>query len=151
MRIPPSILAAFICCLVPLAATDSIPAPVNWNENPNCPRTRALNNIRQFRSEGYQVRDGYWTGVLTRGQPLVLDLHLFSGNNYWFSAASCDASTLLRISLFDSKGNPAGSEPVAEPGRATALISVARSGRYFLRLEMTEGDKAETSVVYSYK
>jgi hypothetical protein len=135
----------------PLAANDSKPSPVNWNETPQCSRSRALENIRPFRGEGYQLRDGYWTGVLKRSQPVILDLHLFSGNNYWFSAANCDASTRLKLSLFDAKGQPAGSVPLAEPSRATAAISVARSGRYFLRLEMTEGDKAETSMVYSYK
>lgn len=145
------ILAVLISLASPLAANDSKPSPIDWNENPQCSRSRALENIRPFRGEGYQLRDGYWTGLLKRGQALILDLHLFSGNDYWFSAANCDPSTRLKLSLFDAKGRPAGSDPVAEPARATAAISVARSGRYFIRLEMTEGDKAETSMVYSYK
>ena len=144
-------LAALLLGSSLLVANDSKPSPIDWNETPTCPRSRALENIRPFRSEGYHVRDGYWTGVLKRGEPLILDLHLFSGNDYWFSAANCDESTILQLSLFDSKGNPAGSAPVAEAGRATSAISVVRSGRYFLRLEMTTGDKAETSMVYSYK
>lgn len=147
----PATLAALIACSVPLAANDSKPSPVDWSENPLCSRSRALENIRPFRGEGYQLRDGYWTGLLKHGTPLILDLHLFAGNDYWFSAANCDASTRLKLSLFDAKGQPAGSVPLAEPSRATAAISVARSGRYFLRLELTEGDKAETSMVYSYK
>lgn len=147
----PATIAALVACTLPLVANDSKPSPVNWNESPKCSRSRALENIRPFRGEGYQLRDGYWTGLLKRGQALILDLHLFSGNDYWFSAANCDPATKLKLSLFDAKGSPAGSDPVAESARSTAAISVARSGRYFLRLEMTEGDKAETSMVYSYK
>jgi hypothetical protein len=144
-------LLALLLSAALLTASDSRPSPINWSERPDCSRSRALENIRPFRSEGYQLRDGYWTGLLKRGQPLILDLHLFSGNDYWFSAANCDESTRLKVSLFDSMGRPAGSAPVEEAARTTAAISVSKSGRYFLRLEMTEGDKAETSMVYSYK
>jgi hypothetical protein len=55
------------------------------------------------------------------------------------------------MSFFDPQGNPAAAEEIDGANSVTAGLSAMRSGRYYLRLDLTEGDKAETCVVYSYK
>jgi hypothetical protein len=101
--------------------------------------------------EGYQVHDGFWSGTLTKAEPILLEVYLFAGNDYRFSAANVDALSQLRLSIFDAWGYPAGQEYSGDFSCSTAGISVIRSGRYFIRLVMTEGDKADTCMVYSYK
>ena len=82
---------------------------------------------------------------------MLIEVHLFAGNDYRFSSANLDPSSQLRVSIFDSWGYPAGQEYSGNASCATAGISVIRSGKYFIRLVMTEGDKADTCMVYSYK
>ncbi len=129
----------------------SKPAPLDWNQAVASPRSRALEVAADRKALGYHLRDGFWSGTLEKDKPVVIAVHLFAGNDYWFSAANLDPGTRLKISLFDRWGNAAGGRESEGQARATAGISAIRSGRYFVRLEMTEGDKADTCMVYSYK
>jgi hypothetical protein len=127
------------------------PAPLDWNQADDSPRSLALEVASDRKALGYHLRDGFWSGPLEKGQPVIIAVHLFAGNDYWFSAANRDPGSRLKISIFDRWGNAAGGRESEDQGRATAGITAIRSGRYFVRLEMTEGDKAETCMVYSYK
>jgi hypothetical protein len=146
----------FLAVAVSAALADSEepktqPAPLDWNAADDSPRSRALDVASDRKALGYHLRDGFWSGPVEKGRPVVVAVHLFAGNSYWFSAANRDPDTRLKISLFDRWGYAAGGPGSEGQGRATAGITAARSGRYFVRLEMTEGDKAETCMVYSYK
>jgi hypothetical protein len=127
------------------------PAPLDWNQEIASPRSRALEIAADRKALGYHLRDGFWSGTLEKNQPVLIAVHLFAGNDYWFSAANLDSDTRLTISLFDRWGNPAGGPESEGQGQAAAGISAIRSGPHFIRLEMTEGDKARTCMVYSYK
>jgi len=131
--------------------TKSKPSPLEWNTSDHSPRSRALELAGGFSGDGYKVRDGFWSGSLEKGTPVLIEVNLFAGNDYWFSAANLDPSTRLKVSIFDVHGNPVGSQAFDEASRAAAGISVWQSGRYFIRVAMTEGDKADTCMVYSYK
>ena len=126
-------------------------SPLAWNSHDKSPRSLALELAAGNEGEGYQVRDGFWSGTLAKAEPILLEVYLFAGNDYRFSAANLDAFSQLRLSIFDGWGYPAGQEYTGGSSCATAGISVIRSGRYFIRLIMTEGDKADTCMVYSYK
>jgi hypothetical protein len=154
-------LLAAMACLAPVRAEEapadaapeakSKPAPLDWNQKIDSPRSRALEVAADRQALGYHLRDGFWSGTLEKNQPVLIAVHLFAGNDYWFSAANLDPDTRLKVSLFDRWGNPAGGRESEGQGRATAGISAIRSGPHFVHLEMTEGDKAHTCMVYSYK
>lgn len=132
------------------------PGPANsstleWNFPDQSPRRLALELASGNAAEGYQVHDGFWSGTLAKDEPVIVELYLFAGNDYRFSAANVDFQSQLTVSIFDVWGFPAGSEYSGNSSCATAGISVIRSGRYFIRILMTEGDKADACMLYSYK
>jgi hypothetical protein len=126
-------------------------SPLAWNAHDKSPRSLALELASGNEGEGYQVHDGFWSGALAAGESVLLEVYLFAGNDYRFSAANLDPLSQLRLSIFDNSGYPVGQEFPGGPSSSTAGISVFRSGRYFIRLAMSEGDKADTCMVYSYK
>jgi hypothetical protein len=150
------VLAALLCLASARAQefpleSKSKPAPLDWNQEIASPRSRAVEVAAERKALGYHLRDGFWSGTLEKEKPVLIAVHLFAGNDYWFSAANLDPDTQLKISLFDRWGNAAGGRESEGHAQATAGISPVRSGRYFVQLEMTEGDKASTCMVYSYK
>ena len=132
-------------------ATVANSSPLAWNSHDKSPRSLALELAAGNVGEGYQVHDGFWSGTLTKAEQILLEVYLFAGNDYRFSAANLDAFSQLTLSIFDTWGYPAGQKYSGDSSCSTAGISVIRSGRYFIRLVMTEGDKADTCMVYSYK
>ncbi|MFM8364085.1 MAG: hypothetical protein ACKOAS_02935 [Verrucomicrobiota bacterium] len=144
-------LAALVLVSANAEEPTSKPAPLDWNQAASSPRGRALEVAADQKSLGYHLRDGFWSGDLQKEHPVIIAVHLFAGNDYWFTAANLNPGTRLKISIFDRWGNAAGGRESEGQGEATAGISPVRSGRYYVRLAMTEGDKAETCMVYSYK
>jgi len=126
-------------------------SPLDWNSPDKSPRSLALELAAGNAGEGYQIHDGFWSGTLSKGVPMLIEVHLFAGNDYRFSSANLDPYSQLKVSIFDAWGYPAGQEYSGNASCATAGISVIRSGSYFIRLIMTEGDKVDTCMVYSYK
>jgi hypothetical protein len=126
-------------------------SPIDWNATDGSPRSRALELAGAFSNDTYKMRDGFWSGELVAGTPVLVEVYLFAGNDYWFSAANLDWSTRLRVRIFNENGNPAGSGTYEDRSRGAAGISVVRSGRYYVEIALTEGDKAETCMVYSYR
>lgn len=124
---------------------------MDWNPSIPSARSLAVSIAGAEEEAGYIARDGYWLGTLEKEKPVLVAVNLFSGNAYRFSAASLDPSAKLRVTVFDGDGRPAGSESILESRGATASVTPVRNGRYFVRLLMTEGDKAETCMVYFYK
>lgn len=129
----------------------SKPAPLDWNPSGSSPRSRALELAAEGKSQGYALRDGFWSGTLKMDQPVVLAVQLFAWNDYSFFAAHVDPGSRLRVSIFDRWGYKVGSNESIDETSAKAGISAVRSDRYYIQLELTEGDKAETCMVYSYK
>jgi hypothetical protein len=129
----------------------SKPAPLDWNPAESSPRSRALELAAEGKSQGYALRDGFWFGTLEKDQPVVLAVQLFAWNDYSFSAAHLDPGSRLLVTIFDRWGYKVGSNESIDGTSAKAGISAVRSDRYYIRLELTEGDKAETCMVYSYK
>jgi hypothetical protein len=126
-------------------------SPLDWNSPGKSPRGLALELAAGNAGEGYQVHDGFWSGTLSSGVPVLIEVYLFAGNDYRFSAANLDAFSQLKLSIFDQWGYPAGTEYSGNSSCSTAGITVIRSGRYYIRLVMTESDNTDTCMVYSYK
>ncbi len=146
-----SFLAAGIAFAQQAEPPQTKPAPLDWNTASTSSRSRALEVSSENKALGFTRRDGFWSGTLEKNKPVLIALHLFMRNNYSFSAANLTPGSRIRLSIFDHLGNPTSSEESVDETSATAGISPTQSDRYYIRLELTEGDKAETCVVYSYK
>lgn len=114
-------------------------------------RSKVLELAGAFANDGYKVRDGFWSGVLEPGKPQILEVNLFAGNAYWFSAAALAPARKLSVTLFDENGRSVTGEIFQDGSTAAVGLLPDASGRYFVRLELVEGDKADFCLVYSYK
>ena len=114
-------------------------------------RSKVLEIASAFANDGFKIRDGYWSGVLEPGKPQLLEVNLFAGNAYWFSAAAPAPAGKLSVAIFDENGCPVEGQVYQDGSAAAAGVRPDASGLYFVRLELAEGAKADFCLVYSYK
>jgi hypothetical protein len=114
-------------------------------------RSKALELAGAFSNDGYKIRDGYWPGEIEPDRPQFLEVNLFSGNEYWFSAAVNSPGRKMAISVFDEKGKPVEFQTYEDGQVAAAGFLPEISGRYFVKLSLLEGNKAQFCLLYSYK
>lgn len=127
------------------------PAPSPTPETDLSARSKALELAGAFSNDGYKIRDGYWPGELEPNRPVFLEVNLFAGNEYWFSAAATSPARKIGVGVFDEKGKPVDFQ-VYEDGQVAAAGYVPEvSGRYFVRIVLLEGEKSQFCLLYSYK
>ena len=114
-------------------------------------RKRALELAGAFSNEGFKIRDGNWCGSLKPGAGKVIQVNLYAGNQYWFSAAATDGAKKLQVSLYDEAGVPQTSEPYQEAATAAAGYSPVASGVYYVKVEELEGEASSFCLLCSYK
>ena len=99
-------------------------------------------------NDGFKLRDGHWTGSLLPGKPQIVQVNLFAGNRYWFTAAG---SGPISLGLFNESGQPVPTETFQDGSRSAAGFAPASSGLYFVKLEQTGSHPSTFCLVYSYK
>lgn len=114
-------------------------------------RRLALELAGAFANDGFRLRDGFVTGEIESGKPVVVEVNLFRGNAYWFIAAPDKPGRRLAMTIHDSEGKPLVSESWAEEAAVAAGVEPAGSGRFYIRLEQLEGSKGPFCLIYSYK
>jgi hypothetical protein len=114
-------------------------------------RSKALELAGAFSNDGYKIRDGYWAGEIEPGRPQFLEVNLFAGNEYWFSAAATPPARKIAVAVFDDAGKPVDFQTHEDGLVAAAGFVPAASGRYFVKLSELEGEKAQFCLLYSYK
>ena len=114
-------------------------------------RADALELAGAWSNDGFKIRDGHWTGDLNPGEPKRVQVNLFAGNHYWFTAATAARAKEIAITLFDESGKPVATEPYADGTRAAAGFSPKVSGPYYVQLTTKEGPRTAFCLVYSYK
>jgi len=132
----------------PPAAIQATPAPQGESSEP---RSRVLELAGAFGNEGYKLRDGFWFGALEPGKPVLIEVNLFAGNEYWFCLAANEQARKIQVSVFDENGRPVQGNHYQEGPTAAAGIVAEVSGRYFIRLELREGTTADACFLYAYK
>ncbi|MEA3211146.1 MAG: hypothetical protein QOE70_4203 [Chthoniobacter sp.] len=134
-----------------LAASASL-APVQAVTDAEVDARRiALDLAGAFANDGFKLRDGVWQGTLELGKPKLVQVNLYSGNEYWFSLGATGKVKKVAVSVFDELGKVIDSEPYQEGATAAAGFSPAASGPYYVRIELVEGEAAAFCLVYSYK
>jgi hypothetical protein len=130
-------------------------------------RKMALNLAGAFSNDGFKLRDGHWAGAIEKGRPVVIEVNVFSGNEYWFSVAATDKARKLRVTIFDEAGHAIEAEQrdaafdadgnIATEGKPSPFCATAAgftagfSGRCRVRIEEVDGAPAAACLVYSYK
>ena len=147
----PLLFVALIALAPALLAEQKQPTAPTPTPLPVTSRSRALELAGAFANDGYKIRDGFWAGSLELGKPLFVEVNLFSGNEYWFSSAALPPAHKIAVDVFDQKGRPVQGERFQDGATAAAGLIAQTSGHYFVRATMTEGEKADFCLVYSYK
>jgi hypothetical protein len=114
-------------------------------------RRRVLELAGAFSNDGFKLRDGNWTGSIKPGEPKLIQVNLYAGNEYWFSVAATDAAKKLVIKVFNELGQDMEAEPYAGEHCAAAGFAPGASGPYYIRIEEVEGEPSSFSLLYSYK
>jgi len=105
-----------------------------------------------FTNDGFKLRDGHWAGQIKPKDRAVIAVNLYSGNQYWFSAAAAnDKAKKIAVDVYDESGKPMTTESYAEGERASAGFSPTTSGQYFVAVSLLEGEPSTVCLVYSYK
>lgn len=144
-------------CLITLVAAAAAHAAegdktaVAQNETDVSARSKALELAGAFSNDGYKIRDGYWAGEIEANRPQFLEVNLFAGNEYWFSAAATPPARKIAVAVFDEKGQPVDFQTYDDGPVAAAGFSPDVSGRYFVKMTLVEGGKSQFCLLYSYK
>ena len=114
-------------------------------------RAVALELAGAFSNDGFKIRDGHWVGTLTPNESKVIAVNLYAGNDYWFSAGATDKAKKLAVEVFDETGAPVTTQIYNSGTKAAAGFPVTKSGQYFVRVRLAEGEAAGVCFLYSYK
>jgi hypothetical protein len=136
-----TILAVLALCAPALAETDQEVAA----------RQVALELAGAFANDGFKLRDGHWAGTLAPGEIKIVAVNLYAGNGYWFSAGATEKAKKVAMDVFDETGAPVVAETFNSGTKAAVGFSVSKSGQYFVRVRLEEGEAAGVCFLYSYR
>ena len=111
----------------------------------------ALDLAGAFTNDGFKLRDGQYSAPLKAGQAALIQVNLYAGNQYWFSAATADPKTMVSINLYDETGKLVKTDPYTNANRAAAGFAPEASGPYYIRIADAAGADATYCLIYSYK
>ena len=128
----------------PLVAAESADAEVAM-------RSDVLDLAGAFQNDGFKIRDGVWYARTSKDHPATIEVNLYSGNAYWFSAAGSKSATGLKITIYDNAGHPVSFEPYGSENKAASGFSPDASGLYYVRVSSADSHPISFCLIYSYK
>lgn len=123
-------------------------------------KRHALDLLGALVNHGFRVRDEVWAVSLRPKKMELLQLTLFSGNQYWFAVSASPPAERLKLALYDDDGNPVmldlwKDDHVVPGARIAGGLLVARSGNYYIGVELLDEEGGATAVpaslVYAYQ
>jgi hypothetical protein len=114
-------------------------------------RSDVLDLAGAFQNDGFKIRDGVWYAKTSKEQAATIEVNLYSGNAYWFSAAGPKSATGLKITIYDNAGHPVSSEPYRSENKAASGFSPDASGLYYVRVSSDASQPTSFCLIYSYK
>jgi hypothetical protein len=114
-------------------------------------REAALELAGAFSNDGFKLRDGHWSGMLTPNESTLVAVNLYAGNDYWFSAGATEKAKKISVSVFDDQGALVPTEKYTSGAKAAAGFTVNSSGQYYVQVRLDAGEPAGVCLVYSYK
>jgi hypothetical protein len=125
--------------------------PPDVDGNKAAARRGALELAGAFSNDGYKIRDGYWYSSIETDKPAVLKVNLFAGNEYWFCASVVPPGRTLTVIVTDSEGYAVDQQDYTDETHTAAGVEPNVSGEYYIQVALTEGDKSEFCLLYTYK
>ena len=144
------VLAAAVLLPAVFAQENPTPLPPTVESDVSA-RSKALELAGAFSNDGYKIRDGYWPGEIEPDRAQFLEVNLFAGNEYWFSAAVTSPGRKIAVSVFNENGKAVDYQTYEDGQAAAAGFVPEVSGRYFIKMALLEGDKSQFCLLYSYK
>src|SRR6187455_3059516 len=80
----------------------------------------ALDLAGAFSNDGFKIRDGHWSGAVKPGEPAVIAVNLYAGNQYWFSVGAEREVKKFTVQIYDENGRPMETEPFQAEDKAAA-------------------------------
>jgi hypothetical protein len=114
-------------------------------------RRTALELAGAFANDGFKLRDGVLLGTLEPGKAKVVEVNLYAGNEYWFTAAVAGKAKKVSVTVFDETGKKIDAEPYQEGATAAAGFSPGASGPYYVKVQLADGEAGGFCLIYSYK
>ena len=122
-------------------------------------KRHALDLLGGLVNHGFRVRDAAWEVSLRPKKMELLQLTLFSGNQYWFAVSASSPAARLKLALYDDAGNSVPldlwkDDHLVPGARIAGGVLIPRSGNYYVGLELLdeEGEgSAPASLVYAYQ
>lgn len=146
---------AIVTATLPVFGQSPTPAPaqspVASPETDVSARSKALELAGAFSNDGYKIRDGFWAGEVEPKKSPVLEVNLFAGNEYWFSAAAVPPARKISVTIYNEKGKPVDFQTYEDGAVTASGFMPSISGRYFLKVNLLEGEKSQFCLLYSYK
>jgi hypothetical protein len=121
------------------------------NDDEAAARRVAYSVAGAFTNDGFNLREGHWTGRVEPGKPKIVQVNLYAGNQYWFSVGTTPLGKKIALSIYDETGKPLASEPYSGNGKAAAGFSPEASGPYYVKVEVKDGEPSTFCLLYSYK
>lgn len=115
-------------------------------------RAKALELAGAFSNDGYKIRDSFWLSKLPPiGQTILLAVNLFAENQYWFCVAAASPARRLVLKLYNEAGDLVSTQSYDRDSTAALGAEPSESGKYYLSVELLEGEPANFCVLYTYK
>jgi|GEM_PF-416447 hypothetical protein len=115
-------------------------------------RAKALELAGAFSNDGYKIRDSFWLSkLLPIGQTTILAVNLFAENKYWFCVAAGSPARRLVLKLYNEAGDLVSTQSYDRDSTAALGAEPSESGKYYLSVELLEGEPANFCVLYTYK
>ena len=122
-------------------------------------KQRAHEDVKIICKDDWKIRASDSVFSLTPKMPRIIQVTLFSGNQYCFMASSPPPALALKISIFDSTGHEVKSDvwkdhlPTPQ-AKASVKFLATESGTYFVKLTLAKSHgmtPAECTLLYGYK
>lgn len=137
--------------LIPLLAAAALANPGPSNEEVAA-RKNVLELAGAFQNEGFKLRDGHWSGEIKPGEPKLVQVNLYAGNEYYFAVSGTEKAKKMALTIYDETGAPLEiGEPYQEGFSAAIGLAPVASGPYYVKVEEIEGEPTAYCLVCSYK
>jgi hypothetical protein len=150
MKSPLVLLLALTLPLLPARSQGEAPASEASSAEADA-RNSVLELAGAFSNDGYKIRDGFWFSELEPGASSVVQVNLFAGNEYWFCAAANPPASKISVTVYDESGAVIDQQEYRDGPRAAAGVVAGRSGPFFVKVTLVEGEKAPFCLLYCYK
>lgn len=105
--------------------------------------------LNLLKEKGWNVRDTYTTGLLRRGQHVVVKTTLEKGNKYQLVVGGCDDATDIDIEVYDEN------DELVSKDESKSVLSVAKitpkwSGEYKIKVIMFDSTPDGAHYVLQY-